>query len=171
MGGGMSGIVNPMDALPSFQRCVSIGEIELLPGLADKSVGVHMDNPDGTRPRYTYARLDAGRVTALGMATYAGAEKGKHFLQIAYAVPEDLRGHGRAKDIARATIEELRRGLGASGLKSFYVEAVMGLDNIASQRVAAAVLGGEPKQITDAKSGEPALQYKKLIQASNRRAG
>lgn len=159
----MPTIVNPMDALPSFQIGILTGEIELVRGSVDQTLFAYVDNPDGTRPRYSYARLEDGRVMALAMATHAGAENGVHFMQIGYAVPEDLRGQGRAKEIARAVIAELRNGLGEAGVESFYVEAVAGVDNLASQRVAAAVIGGEPTPITDENSGEAALQYKTLI--------
>lgn len=102
-------------------------------------------------------------MVALAMATYAGVENGVHFMQIGYAVPEDLRGQGRAKEIARAAIAELRKGLGEAGVKSFYVEAVVGVGNLASIQVAAKIIGGEPTPITDENSGEAALQYKALI--------
>lgn len=44
-------------------------------------------------------------------------------------------------------------------MKSFYVEAVVGKDNLASQRVASKIISDVPVAGTDSESGEPILAY------------
>lgn len=89
--------------------------------------------------------------------------EGKPVFQIGYAVPQHLRKRGLAKDIANAAIAELQNGLARNGIKSFHVEAVAGQRNAASQKVAASVIGGEPREMIDEISGEPAYAYMREI--------
>jgi hypothetical protein len=79
-------------------------------------------------------------------------------------VPEAERGKGWGKQIVAAAIAELKNGLSrAHPGATFYVEAVVGLHNVASQHVAAAVISNTPKQITDSVSGLPALHYMRKV--------
>jgi len=59
-------------------------------------------------------------------------------------------------------IEEMRRGL-KPHVPRFYLEAIVSTSNVPSQKVAARVLSSEPTTGTDHHSGEPILQYLKLI--------
>lgn len=161
----MPEIVNPMDALPSFQLGVMTGEIWLERGQIDRNVHAYLDDPEGGSRRWSYARLDGKEVTSLAILTRADPYEGKHCLQIGYAVPEHLRGEGRGKDIAQAAINEARYGMARAGVKAFYVEAIVGAENIASQRVASSLFGSDPKPITDQASGKVAFQYMTLIEA------
>jgi len=56
----------------------------------------------------------------------------------------------------QAGIAELQNGF--KGHPPFHVEAVIGVDSIASQRVAADVIGGEAESIIDSHSTEPAAR-------------
>jgi cytidylate kinase len=68
---------------------------------------------------------------------------------------EAYRGQGSAKkDVFAAGIAEIRNGL--KGNPPFFVDAIISLDNLASQHVAAAVLS---TAITDQVSKLAALQY------------
>ena len=79
-------------------------------------------------------------------------------------MPEAYRQKGRATATVRASLVELEHGFSARGIiPSFYVEAVVGADNIASQKVAAATLSNTPDAGTDKFSGEPVLHYVKKI--------
>lgn len=154
----MPSIVDPMDAFVTFEPALRSGEIAVQPGEVDPNVYVHFDHPNG-EPRYTYVRLDGDKVTAMAVLLIAEPYEGESCFQIGYAVPEPLRGEGRAKDIARAALAELRNGLARYSIRSFFVEAIVGTSNQASRRVAEAVIGGEAREVVDEHSGEPALQY------------
>jgi predicted acetyltransferase len=155
----MPSIVNPMDAFVTFGPALASGMIAVEPGAVDPNVYVHMDSPNG-EPRWTFARIEKGKVTAIAIILMAEPYKGERCVQIGYAVAENRRGKGRAKAIAAAALAEFCHGVKQHGVSSFYVEAVVGVDNLASQRVAEAILqGAEVREINDEDSGEPAIQY------------
>jgi len=104
---------------------------------------------------YTY--LESGELNAYLCLIPYEYEDGSPVFATGYAVPVKHRGKGLAKKIFAAGIEELRNGL--RGHPPFFVEAIIDLDNVASQHVASAVLAVEPKRVTDQASGKPALQY------------
>lgn len=66
-----------------------------------------------------------------------------------YAVAEDERGKGIAQAMLESSIQELRNGIrpGLAGqVPGFYVEALVGVDNIASNKVASNVLNDAPNR-------------------------
>jgi RimJ/RimL family protein N-acetyltransferase len=152
-----------MDAFVTFEPALRRGEINLQPGEVDSNVHVLQDLPNG-EPRLTYVRLERRKVTAMAIIIMAEPYEGERCFQIGYAVPEKLRGQGRAKDIATAAIAELSNGLSRNGVQSFYIEAVVGQGNAPSRRVAEAVVGGKAREIVDEISGEAALQYMRKIE-------
>ena len=79
------------------------------------------------------------------------------------AVPETYRKQGRAKKIVEAAIAELKHGLARNKISTFYVEAVVGIDNEAPKRVAAAIISPTAVAGTDHLSGLPAYQYIRKI--------
>jgi hypothetical protein len=60
-------------------------------------------------------------------------------------------------------IDELRHGLRGRIGPELYVEAVVGINNRASQRVAEQTVSPTPEAITDGVSGLPALRYLRLL--------
>ncbi|NNJ16722.1 GNAT family N-acetyltransferase [Pseudomonas putida CSV86] len=155
-------IADPMDALVSLQREVRRGmptdPTELSPG-----VRVVLDQPNGVI-RYTYARIEHGRVKAIAIFVHHEPIDGVPCFNLGYAVPEAYCNRGWAGMIIEQGIQELRHGLGRHGAKSFYVEAVVGADNIASQRVASKIISDSPTAGIDSESGEPVLQYTRLVE-------
>lgn len=154
----MSQMTDPFAALESFQEAFANCGLPLQRGSIDTELFVYVDHPTGTR-RFTYIRLDCRTVTALVMFALAEPLEGTPCFQIGYAVPERYRRQGRAKDIVLAAIAELKNGLTRSGVPTFYIEAVVGIDNEPSKRIAAATISTSPVAITDHFSGLPALQY------------
>lgn len=154
----MSTIVNPMDALKTFEPALKRGELEVEPGRLDTSLIVHHDRPNGEM-RITYAKMNGSTVSALAIIIPADRYEGLPVFQIGYAVPQHLRKRGLAKGIAQSAMNEFTAGMAGAGIKHFFFEAIVGVKNIGSQKVAAHVIGGEPKEITDKASGEAALQY------------
>lgn len=159
----MSNIVNPADALPSFQIALDRGELHLQQCEKDKDLFVCPDQtPNGIR--LTYARIENGTATALAIYFNVDPLHGLPCFQVGWAVPEGYRQQGRATATVLASLAELEHGFSARGIiPSFYVEAVVGTDNIASQKVAAATLSDAPDKGDDKFSGEPVLHYVKKI--------
>lgn len=85
-------------------------------------------------------------------------------LRCGYATAEQFRNHGFATEIVKASMEELHRGISQHLPEpGFYVEAIVGMENLASQKVAARTLTDMPKTIVDGISGLPALHYIKQV--------
>jgi hypothetical protein len=154
-------IAEPMDALVSLQREVRRGmptqRCDLSPG-----VRVILDQPNGVL-RYTYARIEHGRVKAVALFVHHEPIDGVPCFNLGYAVPEAYRNRGWASEIVELDIQELRQGFGRHGAKSFYVEAVVGKDNLSSLRVASKVISDVPIGGTDSESGEPVFAYTRLV--------
>ncbi len=161
----MATVVNPMDALKSFEPAFQRGELEMRRGQIHSDLLIHMDVPDGKNWRLTYAKTNGTTVRAITLISDAGPmdEDGLPVFQVGYAVPQHLRKRGLATSTTQAAIDEFTAGMKRNGVESFYLEAVVGVRNIASQKVAERVIGGGPKPITDENSGEPALQYLKKV--------
>ncbi|TKR30273.1 GNAT family N-acetyltransferase [Luteimonas gilva] len=152
----MSEMTDPTEALKSFQESLLTGSLELERGRLDPDVYLHVDRADG-KPRFTYVRLEGRKVTALASFVPNGYYLGHPNLAAGYAVLEAYRNQGLAKDILRAGIAELRNGF--KGRPPFYVEAVISVDNAASLKVAAEVLGGTTVEFNDEASGRRAIRY------------
>jgi hypothetical protein len=156
----MAEITDPTTAMVSFQKAILDGEISLQRAALDRDVFVYMDQLPSGETRFAYARMSERYVLAFANFVSAGSENGLPVFQAGVAVPEAERGKGRAKHIIAAGIAELKHGLNrAHPGATFYIEAVVGLDNAPSQHVAAAVISDSPKPITDYVSGLPALHY------------
>lgn len=156
----MSNMADPNQALISFQEALAAGGLRLERGRIDPTVYLHVDHLQG-KPRFTYVQMDGQTVTAFANFVPNGTFEGHPNLAVGYAVPERYRNQGRAKAILAAGIAELQNGF--RGHPPFYIEAVVSVNNPASQNVAQEVLGGEPEPIVDNHSDEPALRYAKLF--------
>jgi len=158
-------MTDPSIALESFQQALQLGEISLRRGTVDPDLHVFADSPNGEN-RLTYVKLNGQTVTAFACFFVWEPIDGVPCFHFGYAVPEAYRNQGRAKDIVDAAIAEMRHGFGRAGVPAFYIEAVVGLDNKASQRVAEQSVSANPSAITDSVSGLPALQYiRKIVTA------
>ncbi|HEV7692262.1 MAG TPA: GNAT family N-acetyltransferase [Hyphomonadaceae bacterium] len=154
----MPRMTDPSDALAALQDAFNRGRVQLQPGVADPSLFVHIMRDDGPL-RNAYVRFEGKTVAAMAILAMAGRKAGKLCFDLGYAVPAAYRNQGRAKKIVRDAIAEMRRGLSTYGNGSFNVEAVVGLDNVASKHVAAATISSAPELMTDGQSGLPALRY------------
>jgi RimJ/RimL family protein N-acetyltransferase len=103
-------------------------------------------------------------VTAFVVFALVQPIEGKHCFALGYAVPEAYRNQGRAKEVVTVAIAELQHGLGRAGISPFYVEAIVGADNMASRRVAEQVISDAPVAITDSISGLPAFRYIRKVE-------
>jgi ribosomal protein S18 acetylase RimI-like enzyme len=153
-------MTDPHDSLPSFQKALRDGELIVQPGELDRELIVHLDHPAPGINRMTYARLDGKKVVGLVQMVPAELLSGLPCFQAGVAVAKKYRRKGHAKRIVAAAIAELKHGLARDAkIKSFYVEAIVSVDNEPSKRVAAATISPSPTAVTDEGSGLPALQY------------
>jgi hypothetical protein len=157
-------MADPFNALTSFQQALDNGEVKLQVGALDPALFLHVDRPNGIT-RFTYVRLARKSVTALAILAPAEPMNGLPCFQAGVAVPEAHRGKGYAKGVLAAAINELSHGLLRNKIPSFYVEAIVSVDNEPSKRVAQSTISADPVAITDQRCGLPALQYIRKVGA------
>jgi len=151
-------------ALKSLQQALDDGEIQLQPGALDSKLFVHLDKPNGEL-RLTYLRLEHRKVAAMVQFIRCDPVEGEPCFNVGWAVPEDLRGQGRAGEAFAAAVKELRHGLAPRGMAAFWVEGIVGADNKSSQRVAEKVISAPVSTDTDSIAGVPIVQYLRRIEA------
>lgn len=156
----MPATTDPSTALALFQQGLAAGHIPLQRAALDRTVFFCVDQTPSGSTRFTYMNLDGPTISAFVSFITAGNIDGVPCFQVGYAVPEAYRGRGHAKSLIAAGIAELKNGLSRSMPgATFYVEAVVGADNEASQHVAAATLSASGDPVTDEVSGLPAFHY------------
>lgn len=155
-------MTDPTDSLKGLQKALNDGELSLQSGELDPKLSVLADRPLG-KMRMSYARIENGIVTALAVFVLTESVEGLPCFQLGIAVPDALRRQGRAKTIVEAALAEMKNGFCRNGIPAFYVEAIVGTDNVAYQHVATATLSTTPLSVTDQFSGLPALQYLRKI--------
>lgn len=146
----------------SFQQALDAGGISLQAGALDRHLFVYMDLPNA-EARLTYVRLDRRKVTAKVQFVRCDAVEGEPCFNVGWAVPEELRGQGRADEAFIAAAQELRHGLARNGISAFWVEGIVGTDNTASQRAAERVISAPVSTSTDSQAGVPVVQYMRRI--------
>jgi hypothetical protein len=151
-------MTDPSTAMQSFQQELLRHKPKLRRGELDKDLYVYVDAPHG-EPRFTYVRLEGKIVTAFVELASVAPIEGTTCVALGYAVPEAYRRQGRAKEAVKAALAEMQNGLSRNGISVFYVEAIVGADNKASQRVAEQVISDKPVPMTDEISGLPAFRY------------
>jgi hypothetical protein len=155
-------MTDPLQALVSLQAEIRKG-MPTHPTEKYPSVRVVLDERNG-RVRYTYARIEHGRVKAMAMFVRMENIDGIGCFQIGYAVPDKYRGRGWAKEILEQGLDELSNGLARHGVEKFYVQAVVGTSNLASIGVATRLLTDTPVWTMDSVSGEPAQAFTRLVE-------
>ncbi|EPL4029199.1 GNAT family N-acetyltransferase [Enterobacter hormaechei] len=157
----MPEIVDPTDSLKSFQHALTNGLIRLSPCVVHPKMKVLMDDANGT-PRITYAFVQGE--TVKGVALYIPSEpfEGKPCFGVGYAVADEFQRQGVATKLLNASIEEMQFGF-RNSCNEFYVEAIVGIDNQPSNKLASKVLSATPQPGEDSHSGKPINQYIKLF--------
>jgi hypothetical protein len=157
-------MTDPSDGMKSFQQELRRGSIAIQVAKTDSNLFVHLDAPNGPPEyRFTYVRLKGKTVTAMVIFAAQSPEDGKPYFAVGYAVPKRFQNQGRAKDILVAAITDMRAGLLKNGIPEFYIEAIIGADNVASRKIAEHVISDEPEAITEGLSGLPAFKYVRRI--------
>jgi GNAT superfamily N-acetyltransferase len=157
----MPSMTDPFVAYQSFRQAVAAREIEPEPGRVHSDLVAYMDRPNGSL-RMTYGLLEKEKIQALVIFATAEPIEGVPCFGVGYAVDESQRNRGLATRALEHAIDEFRSGV-RPHMPKFYLEAVIGADNHASQRVASRMLCETPKACIDSVSGLPALAYTRLI--------
>lgn len=159
----MSEMVDPYVSFASFRDEYAAGNLITQAGSVHLDMRAYFDQPADGEFRLTYALIRDSRVVAIAIFASAPPLEGLNCFAVGYAVDETERGKGFGKEVLNKALDELRRGMGPH-MGRFYVEAVVGSSNPASQRVAANVLSSSPVPGTDGVSGQPCLAYRRLIE-------
>jgi len=157
-------MTDPSDGMKSFQKELRRGGITIQVTRTDPTLFVHLDAPKGPPGiRFTYVALKGKTVTAMVIFVAQPPEDGKPYFAVGYAVPKRFQKQGRAKDILVAALADMQAGLLRNGVPEFYVEAIVGADNVASRKIAEQVISDKPEAITEGLSGLPAFKYVRRI--------
>lgn len=151
-------------ALSSFQAALLANTIQLQRGELDRDLLVHMDRPNG-ETRLSYARMEGRTVVVLVQFIPCDPFEGEPCFNVGWAVAEVFRKQGRAREVVIAALREMRNGFNRAGMKAFWVEAIVGNENIASQKLAEKVISQPIETSTDRYSGDPIVQYLRRIDA------
>lgn len=154
-------MTDPTEALTSLQIEIRRG-LRFMRCELDSSIGVFVDKPNG-RTRFSYANIENLIVKALSLFVAIEPIDGVACFAVGYAVPREYRNKGLATELVKKSITELQNGLGKNGVDKFYIEAVIGTDNIASKQVATNAISTTHEQITDSVSGKEAFRYLRLV--------
>lgn len=155
-------MADPHVGMVSFQQALRAGILQLAPVKGHPDLYSHFDVPAPDVGRLTYVRLDKARnVRAFVACVMNGTVGGHPCVSLGYAVPEDVRTQGLAKQIVKDVIQDTLLQVGRMGATAVYFEAIVDVENVASQRVAEAALEVERESITDGESGRPAYRYTK----------
>jgi len=160
----MPEMTDPQDALKLFQRAFREGILELRRCSLEPDLWVHVDRVNN-HFRLTYAYLDGRTVTAFAVFVQTEPHEGLPCFQVGYAVPPKFRKQGKGTAVVKSAIAEMEHGFSRTAMTSFYIEAIVGRDNVASQRVAETVLLQKGRETVDSVSGKPALAYMRKMGA------
>lgn len=159
----MSQMTDPMNALRELQKALDNNWVQLTPCDIHKEISVIVDQPNGV-VRVTYALVKNGTVRAVSLFALTEPVEGLPCFNVGYAVLEEARGKGIGTEIVRKGIEEIYRGFARNGHKEFYIEAVVGLENHASNSIAKKLISNTPARGQEHFSDEEAFQYLRKLQ-------
>lgn len=160
----MPAIVDPHIGFVSFQEALRAGTIRLTPCTSHPELYMFHDTPELGTQRLTYAFVTGSLAKAYAVYVLAEPLNGRPCFGVGYATDVEYRGQGLATELVKASLVELEQGISPKlSAPGFYVEAIVGADNVASKKVATRTLSETPKSTKDKESGHPALQYVKLL--------
>lgn len=158
----MTSMTNPMDALISLQSAVHNG-VPLTGCSTHADIKMFVDRPNG-RYRFTFVKMKSSIIIAFVTYVFESPNGDVPRVNIGYAVPPEYRNMGLATEIVKKSVDEVKAEFNRNGIRTFYVEAVISVDNVASKRVAEKLLSQDFEEIIDDVSGEKAFYYCCLVQ-------
>ncbi|MDP9517740.1 hypothetical protein [Pseudomonas protegens] len=152
---------DPHIGMVSFQKALDNNELSPGPVRNHKDLYSYMDQPDPETIRLTYVRLNPNRseVQSFVSCVRNGYVNDYPCVGVGYAVPEALRNRGYAKQILADVVQDQVHQAGQNGIRELYVEAIIDITNIASQRVAGSILTGARDELAEGASGRPAVRF------------
>ncbi|WP_162515634.1 GNAT family N-acetyltransferase [Aeromonas sobria] len=156
-------MTDPHNALIAFQEALLGGFIQPTRCPLHQDLSYFLDCPT-TSPRITFALIDSNQVVK-AIAMFAGIEPvhGSRSFAIGYAVAEKYRRQGLAHEIVAKSLSELSSILKGQATRIF-IDAVVGVDNVPSQKVAMRHISERHDEITDEICGLPAFHYTRFIE-------
>jgi hypothetical protein len=151
-----------MNALVQLQIALDNRLVTLHPCEIHNDICVIADRPNGV-PRYTYAKINDGKVQSIALFALTEPIEGIPCFQMGWATLESMRGRGLATETTIKAVDELRNGLRRHGADRFYLEAIVSDSNQPSNKLAKKLLSNAPKNCIDVFSGEPAVQYLRML--------
>ena len=158
----MTQMTDPFDGLKELQKAIDARIVQMTPCELHPDICVHFDRPNGEH-RFSYALIENGEIKSFAVFVIVEPLEGLPCFNVGYAVPLKYRKQGFATEILKKSADELRHGFGRNSIKEFYLEAIVGADNVGSQKLASKFFETTPRECTDSFSGKPALAYTKLI--------
>jgi RimJ/RimL family protein N-acetyltransferase len=113
----------------------------------------------GGKARVSYAYIEEGLVLCLVAFIQVENYNEKVCMNIGYAVAPDYRGKGLGARRVQEAMSHLVVYLSEQSIREFYIEAVVGIENEPSNRIASKLISKKPKRTIDQVSGQPAFQY------------
>lgn len=154
-------MADPIHALTGLQRAlndgVPLGLIDL-----DSEYKTRFDESDAGK-RYVFAKVVNGEVQALAIFGLDEPINGIECYSVGYAVSEVHRRRGLASEAFNRGVEQLEIVLRFNGTKSFYVEAVIDMQNLPSIRCAEKLFSSSGIPVVERETGTKALQFLKLL--------
>lgn len=151
-------MTDPMNALRSFQQALSQGIIAPQRAELHHDLLFLVDDANG-ETRFSYALVKGDHVVALVTFIPAAPMNSFPCLNAGYAVDEVCRSQGYGKEVTQKAFDELTNGFQRAGVPHLYVEAIVGIFNEHSKKLANSMFSNTPTPCTDSVSGQPALQY------------
>lgn len=154
-------MANPYQSMVSFQQGLLEGWLSLDLVRPYQDVFSYFDEPSKGEFRFSYVRLATDRKTVIAFVACLmnGEVDGCPCVSVIYAVPERLRNQGLARQLLKDVILDQAVQAGRAGHAAIHIEVVADVTNLASQRVAEAVLSVAREGIADGVSGRPAYRY------------
>lgn len=158
----MKNMVNPVEGMISLQQAIDKNDVNLEVGRIHSDIYMHFDKPTGT-PRLTYIKLSKKKkIISYCVFVLTDCLEGFNCFNIGYAVAPAYRGKKLSFEILQKSIDEIKNGF-QNSMDALYLEAIVSIKNIASQKVANKLISPSPRKCIDAISGEDALSYTRFI--------
>lgn len=154
-------MVNPMDGLLELQKAMDNG-FKLTSCTIYTELLVIVDNPEN-KLRFTYVNVIDKKIIAYCVYVVTDPIDSVLCLNIGYAVPNKCQSQGLGAEIIQKSIGELKHTIKGQGINEFYIEALTGIDNIVSQKLAKKYVSTKFDKVTDSYSRQPAYHYKCLF--------
>ncbi len=158
-------MADPMIPLLSFQQKLDSGA-SVDSSLIIEDYLTMYDEPGEGRRRYSYAKIIGKEIQTLAIFGLENSVDGIVCYNVGYAVKENHRGRGLAVEAINKGIEDLKKKFSLQGIKNFYLEAVVGVNNKHSIQVAEKIFLKPGVLILESESNTPSLLFRKLISVS-----